>query len=113
MSKSSLASQALPLRVEQELTELGGRMKSARIARRWTIADLASRMFVAPATVVRMEKGNPGTSLAVLATALSLFDLVKDLQRVADPAQDPIAQFRQRERQPKRVRKTNAADLDF
>ncbi|WP_273454202.1 helix-turn-helix domain-containing protein [Nevskia ramosa] len=114
MAKLTKANQSLSPAAEKALFQLGSRVRRARIARRWTLADLSERMFVTPATVRRLELGHPGTSLGVLVTALSIFGLTSDLDRLAALDSDRIASMRAEEYQPKRVRTRNpTVSLDF
>ena len=51
--------QLLPLAVRQALKELGALIASARKERRFTQAELASRVGVGRMTIVRIERGAP------------------------------------------------------
>ena len=76
--------------------------------------DMASRMYVTRKTLSRLENGEPGVSLAVLASALWVLGLDGNLTEVALPERDRVGIFRERQRLPKRVRPSNSSDdLDF
>lgn len=75
--------------------------------------DMASRMFVTRKTLARLEKGDPGVSFAVFASALWVLGLEKDLLSIAAPEQDKIGIFQERKRLPERVRRPRSDDLDF
>ncbi len=75
--------------------------------------DMASRMFITRKTLARLEKGDPGVSFAVFASALWVLGLDKDLLKIAIPEQDEIGIFHERKRLPERVRPSTSDDLDF
>ena len=58
------------LRVEKILRQLGQDIQVARKKRRIPVKDFAARIGVAEGTVIRLEKGEPGTRLETLAMAL-------------------------------------------
>ncbi|MCI5224101.1 MAG: XRE family transcriptional regulator, partial [Candidatus Electrothrix sp. AR4] len=81
-----------------------------------TMEKMASRMFVTRKTLARLEKGEPGVSLAVLTSALWVLGLENDLKDLADPEQDTIGIFHERKRLPERVRSVRSDpddELDF
>ena len=58
---------------------LGGRVRVARHARGWTVAQLAERVGVAPNTLLKVEAGDPSVRLgiafeAAVVTGVPLFD---------------------------------------
>ena len=63
------------------LATLGQRLKLARLRRNLTQDDMAERAGVSRKTVVAMEAGAAGTSIAVLAKAMSILGYP---ERVAD-----------------------------
>ena len=76
--------------------------------------EMASRMFVARKTLYRLEKGDPGVSIGILASALWVLGLEKDLLQIADPERDKIGIYRERQHLPKRVRTpSHEDDLGF
>lgn len=77
MSKSSRAQQALPSTIPTLLAELGTGIAIARKRRRITLKQMAQRMMVSLDTVQRLEKGDSGVSIGIVATAL------RDLARIA------------------------------
>ncbi len=105
--------QSIPLPVLKSLAQLGERIRIARKRRSMTMEDMASRMFITRKTLSRLEKGDPGVSLAVFASALWILGLDKDLLNIAVPEQDKIGIFHERKRLPERVRKSHSDDLDF
>jgi transcriptional regulator with XRE-family HTH domain len=62
---------------------LGERLRLARLRRRMSLAELASRVGVTRGTLSRLEHGELSTSLGVLARALAVLGLEEDLDRLA------------------------------
>ena len=114
MSQINLAHNGLPREIIDVISQIGERVRVARKRRAITMKEMASRMFVNRKTLARLEKGDPGVSLAVFASALWVLGLEKDLMGVALPEQDAVGIFRERKRLPTRVRTVNRSDdLDF
>ncbi len=104
----------LPVEIEKYLSEIGERIRIARKRRMITMEDMASRMFVTRKTLSRLEKGDPGVSLAVFASALWVLGLEKNLLEIAASEKDKTAIFLEKQRLPERIRKQkNKDDLDF
>jgi transcriptional regulator with XRE-family HTH domain len=95
------------------LKTYGSRVRLARIRRRWTQAELSERMFVERRTLARLEHGDPGVGMGVFLTALWVLDLLATARAVADPAQDAVGVFMEKQHAPKRVRKIKQNELDF
>ena len=114
MSQKDLVSKGLPSKLIDNIAELGIRIKIARTRRKLTMEEMSSRMFISRKTLGRLEKGDPGVSLAVFASALWVLGLDDDLRLLADPLKDTFGIFQDRKNQPKRVGKTKQdTDLDF
>lgn len=72
------------------LTSLGQRLRLARLRRNLTQDNIAERAGVSRKTIVTMEAGAPGTSIAVLAKVMSILGYP---ERVADLlASDPLGE---------------------
>ncbi len=88
---------------------LGASVRLGRRQRRWTVAELAERVGVTEATMLKVEHGNPGVRLGIAFEAAALvgvplFD--EDRSRRALEAgriQDRLAILPQRMRQPLEV----------
>ncbi len=114
MAKNTRSISSLPPKVAQVISRLGENIRIARKRRAMTLDDMASRVFVTRKTLSRLENGDPGVSMAVVASALWVLGLDKDLQGIADPEQDRVGIHRERQRLPKRVRPSKPQlDLDF
>ncbi len=114
MAKNSRSLSGLPPEITDAISCLGDNIRTARKRRAMTLDDMASRMFVTRKTLSRLENGDPGVSMAVAASALWVLGLDKSLREIADPEQDKVGIYRERQRLPKRVRLgTPGLDLDF
>jgi len=114
MPRKYVIRDSLPREIVNAVSKLGERIRIARKRRAMTMEQMASRMFVSRKTLARLEKGDPGVSMAVLTAALWVLGLDKDLMEVALPERDAVGIFHERKRLPKRVRSTNRSDeLDF
>jgi transcriptional regulator with XRE-family HTH domain len=104
----------MPPLVSEAIVRIGEHVRLARMRRGITQAELAERMFVTRKTLSRLEKGEPGVSLSVLASALWVLGLEAGLRDLADPEQDLVGLRREQQRAPKRVRGAGRDDaLDF
>ena len=114
MIHKNMSKKGLPPEVGQALSLLGESIRIARKRREITMAEMSSRMFVTRKTLSRLENGDPGVSLAALASALWVLGFEKDLLEVANPERDKVGIHRERRRLPQRVRSSGSKDnLDF
>jgi len=114
MTQKHLIQKSLPNEVVGALTRLGKQIRIARKRRAITMEEMASRMFVTRKTLWRLENGDPGVTLGILASALWVLGLEKELAGVAQPEHDEIGKYRERKRLPKRVRVVDKSEgLDF
>ncbi|MBI9082077.1 MAG: helix-turn-helix domain-containing protein [Desulfobacterales bacterium] len=114
MAHSNQISNKFPPEIEKTISRIGERIRIARKRRGLTMEEMASRMFVTRKTLSRLENGSPGVSLAVLASALWVLGLERELDPVALPESDEVGIFRERQRLPKRVRGLKKEDdLEF
>lgn len=88
MSKSSLSLDTLPPEVSRSLQTLGEHCALARLRRKESQKQWASRLGVSVPTLIRLEKGDPTVGMGVYATALWLIGLSAGLAELADPAKD-------------------------
>lgn len=114
MTKKTLATNALPERVRAAISRVGANIALARKRRGLTQEQFATRMFTTPRTLYRLEKGDPGVGLDVLASALFVLELDSQLNELASPANDVVGQFEADRQAPQRVRQRRTKqDLDF
>jgi len=102
-----------PFPVEQSMTQLAERLRIARYRRRLTITDVAERIGTGPRAVMDAEKGKASTGLVVYTALLWLYDMLYQLEEVADPAKDKEGLLLQALKEGKRVRKTRGLNNDF
>lgn len=88
MPSTPQALQTLPPATRQALRGLGENLAIARVRRRESQRTWAKRLGISVPTLIRMERGDPGVSVGIFATALWLIGRVASLPAVADPAAD-------------------------
>ena len=86
------------------LRKLGQDINEARRRRRITIALMAQRAGLSRATIGKIEKGDPTTSMGGYASALFVLGMEKQLGELIDSAHDRLGRALEDERLPKRVR---------
>ena len=94
----------LPIPVQSALIKLGQDINMARRRRRITKALMAERTGIAINTLTKIEKGDPGTSMAAWASALFVLGLTENLRNLADQSRDITGLMLEEERLPRRIR---------
>ena len=94
----------VPIPVRSTLIKLGQDLNNARRRRRITKALMAERAGIAINTLTKIEKGDPGTSMAAWASALFVLGLTENLRNLADQSRDITGLMLEEERLPKRIR---------
>jgi transcriptional regulator with XRE-family HTH domain len=94
----------------KRIEALGQRLRTARVARGMTQANLAERVGVDRTTIGKLEAGDPSTSLSTVLRVLSTLGLDQDIDRIAasDELGAQLAASRLRRPSPRR-RKVNPA----
>lgn len=114
MSNRNTLTAAPPYPVEAELTALGANLRTARIRRGLTIADVAAKIGTGSRAVADAEKGKPSTGIVVYVALLWAYGLIDQLADVAAPGHDQegaaLALAREK---PRRRRQTEPLDNDF
>ena len=115
MAHQSLGKEELPLSLRNIIKTIGHNIKLARKKRGLTMQDMADRMFVTRKTLNRLESGDPGVSVGILASALLTLGLENDLNKLAEPEADITGNIIDREKydQKQRVRQRKKIDMDF
>lgn len=88
MSKASPALDRMPPSTLAALSRLGADLAVARLRRKESLKTWAKRLGVSVPTLLRLEAGEPGVSLGVLATALWLIGRDGALGALATPRED-------------------------
>ena len=88
MPRTPQALQTLPPAAAQALRTLGENLAIARIRRRESQRTWAQRLGISVPTLIRMERGDPGVSAGIYATALWLMGRVNALSTLAAPVED-------------------------
>ncbi len=88
MSKTSAALTQMPPSTLAALQQLGADLAVARLRRKESLKTWAKRIGVSVPTLLRLEAGEPGVSLGVLATALWLVGRDGALATLATPRED-------------------------
>ena len=115
MSKATLATKALPTPAAKAVEFFARDVVTARVRRRIPQRLLAQRMMVSLDTVQRLERGDAGVSLGVVATALWALGLIDRLAALASPDHDTVGKGEELKRLPQRAHAPRASksDLDF
>jgi transcriptional regulator with XRE-family HTH domain len=105
--------QAPPYPVEQALTRLGGSLRTARIRRNFTINEVAKKIGTGRRAVMDAEKGKASTGVGVYLALLWVYDLISQINDVADPANDEQGLTLAASKEKTRARKSGELDSDF
>ncbi|HEY6456805.1 MAG TPA: helix-turn-helix domain-containing protein [Steroidobacteraceae bacterium] len=91
-------------------SHLGALVRQSRLARQWTLDELAERARVSTATLKRLEAGAPSASLGVCLSVFERLGLLPLLEGLEDPTSAALLN----ETRTKRARRKRASsDLDF
>jgi len=89
----SKAQTALPLPVRRALRKLGSDISIARRRRKLPTTLMSERAFIDRRSLARVERGDPGVSMAIYATVLFVLGMINRLGDLAGAANDPIGQM--------------------
>jgi len=95
---------SIPQPVAERTSELGHRVRRARLRRGIASAELAAKAGISRNTLAALEAGKPGATLATFATVLWALGLDGTLDPVADPELDTHGKTLESSRAPKRAR---------
>lgn len=104
---------APPYQVDQALKTLGENLRTARLRRNLSIADVAAKIGVGRHVVADAEKGKPSTGIGIYAGLLWAVGLAEQLARVADPDTDEEGRLLAKRRERLHARTPKALDNDF
>jgi len=86
------------------LADLGQNLRQARLSRRFSIAELATRADISERTLMRLEKGDPGVGVGNLASVLAALGSPAVLADIMSPENDAVGLSRALQGVPKRGR---------
>ena len=72
-----------PLAGRRQLVALGERLRAARLRREMSQAALAEKVGVHVQTILKLESGNPATSLATMLLVLKALGMQADIDKIA------------------------------
>jgi transcriptional regulator with XRE-family HTH domain len=90
------------------LKQLGNDLRSARLRRGISVADLAVRAGTSASTITRLEKGDSGVGIGTLSDVLVVFGLIDRLADLIDARKDELGMALDAERLPRRGRSSAA-----
>ncbi len=111
MPKTNLLRTAPPHEVESALRRLGENLKSARLRRNLTVAEVAARIGTGPRAVADAEKGKPATAIVTYAALLWVYGLLQQADSLAAPETDAVGLALAERRT--RARPSRRLDNDF
>jgi len=88
MPKTARALQQLPPGTVAAIEKLGADLAVARLRRKESLKTWARRLGVSVPTLQRLEAGDPGVGLGIVATALWLIQRDGELRNLAAPEHD-------------------------
>jgi transcriptional regulator with XRE-family HTH domain len=69
---------------QRQLEALGARLRAARLRRDMSQSVLAEKVGVHVQTILKLESGNPATSLATMLRVLKVLGLSADIDAIAE-----------------------------
>lgn len=99
----SQSSKSLPLPVKRALKKLGSDLGDARKRRRISTITMAQRAMISRTTLVKVENGDPGVSVGVIATVMFVLGMSDRLADMADASHDRLGLDLESEKLPKRI----------
>lgn len=102
--KGKASNYSMPLPVRRTLRKLGHDIRDARLRRRLPAAVLAERASISRMTLNKLENGDSGVSIGIVATVLFVLGLNERLAELADIRHDEQGLALEEEQLPKRIR---------
>lgn len=96
---------SLPSPAQRAVRKLGRDIRDARLRRRIPAALLAERASTSRTTLYKIERGDPGVSIGLIASVLFVLGLDKRLSDLADVHHDEQGLTLETSRLPQRVRR--------
>jgi transcriptional regulator with XRE-family HTH domain len=89
--------------------KLGEDLRMARLRRGMSMADLAERTGSSERTLMRLEKGDPGVRIGLVAEIMAVLGSLDRMENLMDWRHDDIGQALAQEKLPKRARSSPKA----
>jgi transcriptional regulator with XRE-family HTH domain len=105
--------EAPPYPVEQALKKLGANLRTARLRRDLTIAEVGEKIGAGPRVVSDAEHGKAFTGIAVYTAMLWIYDLLTPFEDLANPLKDEQGLILESRHARTRARKPKGLDNDF
>lgn len=102
-----------PQQAIDHITQLGQRIRIARIRRGWSVAELAEKAGINRNTLGALELGKPGTAIGVCFTVLWALGLDKSIAAIAEPDDDLHGKALEASRRPSRAGKPRKPDENY
>lgn len=113
MPRVSKIAKSPPYAVEQALSRLGRNIRTARLRRRLTRAELAERIGISRYVMADIESGKATTAIVAYIGALWALGLLRETETLADPDRDLEGKTLEAARSPTTAPKRRALDDDF
>lgn len=94
----------LPIPAIKALRKIGQDINDARRRRRISIALMAQRASVSRATIGKIEKGDPTTSIGGYASVLFVLGMIDRLSDLVDGVHDSVGRRLEDKKLPQRIR---------
>jgi transcriptional regulator with XRE-family HTH domain len=104
---------APPFPIEQAVKRLGADLRTARLNRNLSVAEVAAKIGTGPRAVMDAEKGKVSSVVAVYMALLWTYGFLDQLAEVADPARDEEGKALASAGQRQRARSSDDLDNDF
>jgi len=92
---------------------MGANLRTARLRRNLTIEDVAAKIGTGRRAVIEAERGKPSTSAAVYMALLWAYDLLDQMNDIADPVLDEEGLSLSLSKDRARARAKKGLDNDF
>ena len=104
---------SMPFAVETAIKQLGRNLRTARLRRNLSQAEVAEKLGVSRYVVAHAESGKASTSVAVYAGLLWTYGLLDPFSALADPAEDKEGMALSLANDRSNARRVEALDNDF
>lgn len=111
--RRALLLESPPYEVESALKTLGANLRTARLRRNLSLAEVADKIGVSRQVISEAERGKATTSVAVYVALLWAYGMAQQAAALADPAADDEGHRLASRRDRRHARTPQALDDDF